>query len=314
MVVVKDGAIIGEWYWNNTEPFDKVKSWSVGKSYAATAVGLAYDQGYIESTDQSVADFIPEWQGTDKENITIQHMLSMTSGLRFDMIEDNLMMHYAENMTERTLNYPMEKYPGAACEYNNHTVQISEPLIRNATGMNAEDLMREYLWEPIGMDAVWAKDEVGNPAMFMNVRASCRDQARFAYLYMNEGCWNGERILSKEWIDKSLSPSSAQNQGYGYWWLNGGSPTLDSITFEEHEHGVLHPGAPSDAFCAVGLGSQMVEVIPSEDLIIVRFGPAPHENLALWIQQNGAVMDALMNDGKQIVHNGILYRVLDALE
>ena len=109
MVVVKDGAIIGEWYWNNTEPFDKVKSWSVGKSYAATAVGLAYDQGYIESTDQSVADFIPEWQGTDKENITIQHMLSMTSGLRFDMIEDNLMMAYAENMTERTLNYPLEK-------------------------------------------------------------------------------------------------------------------------------------------------------------------------------------------------------------
>ena len=118
----------------------------------------------------------------------------------------------------------------------------------------------------------------------------------------------------KNGLDKSLSPSSAQNQGMDTGGgSNGGSPTLDSITFEEHEHGVLHPGAPADAFCAVGLGSQMVEVISSEDLIIVRFGPAPHENLALWIQQNGAVMDALMNDGKQIVHNGILYRVLDAL-
>ena len=213
MVVVKDGYIVGEWYWNNTEPFDRVKSWSVGKSHAATAVGLAYDLGYIESTDQSVADFIPEWQGTAKENITIHHMLSMTSGLRFDMIEDNLIMAFAENMTQRALENPLENYPGAAWEYNNHTVQISEPLIKNATGMNAEELMQEHLWGPIGMDAVWAKDEIGNPAMFMNVRASCRDQARFAYLYLNDGCWNGERILSQEWIDKSLSPSSLKIKG-----------------------------------------------------------------------------------------------------
>ncbi|MBM75608.1 MAG: hypothetical protein CMK59_09420 [Proteobacteria bacterium] len=313
MVVVKDGYIVGEWYWNNTSPFDKVKSWSVGKSYAATAVGLAYDQGFIESTDQSVADFIPQWQGTEKEFITIQHMLSMTSGLRFNMIEDNLLMAYANDMTQRTLESPLENVPGALWEYNNHTVQISEPLIRNATGMNAEELMREYLWEPIGIDAVWSKDDQGQPAMFMNVRASCRDQARFAYLYLNNGCWNGERILSQEWVDKSLTPSSPQNQGYGYWWwLNGGTPTLDSVTFEAHED-MLHPNAPEDAFCAVGLGSQMVEVVPSEDLIIVRFGPAPHENLSLWIQQNGAVMDALMNDGKQIVHNGILERVLESI-
>lgn len=314
MVVIRDGNIVGEWYWGGTTPFDRVKSWSVGKSHASTAVGLAYDLGYIESVNQSVADFIPEWQGTQKENITIHHMLAMTSGLRFNLIEDNLLMAYANDMTERTLEYPMEKMPGAAWEYNNHTVQISEPLLRNATGMDAETLIREHLWEPIGMDAVWDKDDQGQPAMFMNVKASCRDHARFAYLYMNNGCWNGERILSQEWIDMALSPSSSQNQGYGYWWwINGGEPTLDSVSFEPHEH-MLHPQAPEDSFCAVGLGSQMVEVIPSLDLIVVRFGPAPHENLALWMQQNGAVMNALENDGKQIVHNGILDLVLDSIE
>ena len=87
---------------------------------------------------------------------------------------------------------------------------------------------------------------------------------------------------------------------------------LDSVTFEPHEHGILHPFAPSDAFCAVGLGSQMVEVIPSEDLVVVRIGPAPHENLNAWANQQ--VMDLLMTDGKQIVHNGVLERVLDAIE
>ena len=75
---------------------------------------------------------------------------------------------------------------------------------------------------------------------------------------------------------------------------------------------MLHPFAPEDAFCAVGLGSQMVEVIPSEDLVIVRIGPAPHENINAWANQE--VMDRLMNDGKQIVHNGVLERVLGALE
>jgi CubicO group peptidase (beta-lactamase class C family) len=314
MVVVKDGNIVGEWYWNNTSPFDKVKSWSVGKSYAATAIGLAYDRGLIESTEQSVADFIPEWQGTEMENISIHHMLSMTSGLRFNLIEDNLLMAFSNNMTARALNNPLENPPGAYWEYNNHTVQLSEPIIKKATGINAEEFMKQNLWDPVGIDAVWEKDNQGQPAMFMNVRASCRDHARFAYLYLNKGCWNGQRILSEDWINKSLTPSSSQNQGYGYWWwLNGGTPTLDSVTFEEHEHGMLHEFAPEDAFCAVGLGSQMVEVIPSEDLIVVRFGPAPHENLSLWIEQNGAVMDALTNDGKQIVHNGILERVLHSI-
>ena len=163
------------------------------------------------------------------------------------------------------------------------------------------------------MDANWVKDEVGHPAMFMNVKASCRDHAKFGYLFMKKGCWNGEQVLSREWVEEATRPSTALNQGYGYWWwVNGESPVLDSVTFETHEKEMLHPFAPEDAFCAVGLGSQMVEVIPSEDLVIVRIGPAPHENLNAWFDLQ--VMDLLENDGKQIVHNGVLERVLDALE
>jgi len=313
LVVVKDGKIAGEWYWNGTSPFDKVKSWSIGKSYASTVVGLAIDKGYINSTEDYISDYIEEWQGTQKESIRIKDMLSMSSGLRFDMIEDNLIMATAENMTARALHNPMENYPGAKWEYNNHTVQISEPLIRRATGMYADEFAQEHLWGPLGMNAEWVKDEMGHPAMYMNVKASCRDQAKFGYLFMKKGCWNGERVISEDWVTEATSPSTSQNQGYGYWWwLNGHAPVLDSVTFEPHEHGILHPFAPSDAFCAVGLGSQMVEVIPSEDLVVVRIGPAPHENLNAWANQQ--VMDLLMTDGKQIVHNGVLERVLDAIE
>ena len=137
--------------------------------------------------------------------------------------------------------------------------------------------------------------------------------AKFAYLMLKDGCWDGDQVLSKAWIEQATSPSSPHNRGYGYWWwLNGETPVLDSVDFSTHPD-KLHPHAPDDSFCGAGLGSQMLEVIPSEDLVIVRFGPAPHENINFWLEQNGVIMDALENDGKQIVHNGVLNRVLAAI-
>ena len=313
LVVVRDGAIVGEWYWGNHEPFDKAKSWSVAKSYASTVVGLAIDHGFIEGVDESIGKYIPELIGTEKEFISIHELLSMISGVRLNLIEDNLLMAFSNDMTKRALENPVENYPGARWEYNNHTVQLSEPLIRYATGMPADEFADLYLWKPLGIDANWERDRQDHAAMYMNVKASCRDHAKFAYLMLKEGCWDGEQILSREWVSQSTQPSSQLNRGYGYWWwVNGEGPVLDSVDLLPHE-GILHPQAPSDAFCGAGFGSQMLEVIPSEDMVIVRFGPAPHENINYWIEQNGVLMEAMENDGKQIVHNGVLSLVLDAI-
>jgi CubicO group peptidase (beta-lactamase class C family) len=102
------------------------------------------------------------------------------------------------------------------------------------------------------------------------------------------------------------------NRGYGYyWWLSGESPTLDSVTFEDKPGGMHHFG-PDDSYCAVGLGSQMIEVVPSLDMVIVRMGTAPHDDLANWLDPE-ALYDDLIHDGEQIVHNGVLERVLGAL-
>ena len=103
------------------------------------------------------------------------------------------------------------------------------------------------------------------------------------------------------------------NRGYGYWWwLNGQMPTLNSVDFTPKTQ-MLQPGVPPDAFCALGLGNQIVEVIPSLDMVIVRFGPAPQENLALWAMQDGAVMDGLLNDDVQHISYGTVKRVVDSL-
>ena len=129
LVVARHGYIVGEWYWNGLELMDRIKSWSVAKSYASTVVGLAIDHGYINGVHDPIGDYIPELVGTDKEFISIHDVLSMTSGVRFNLIEDNLVMAYASDMTARALNNPVENFPGARWEYNNHTVRLAEPLI-----------------------------------------------------------------------------------------------------------------------------------------------------------------------------------------
>ena len=312
MVVIRHGTIVGEWYWQDTTPTTQVKNWSVAKSVAASVVGVALERGDLPSVDAPAADWIPEWQGTDHEAIRIRDLLSMSSGLRFDMIADNVTMPLARDMTALAVNAPVDAPPGARWEYNNHSVQAMEPVLRAATGMAADDYADEYLFGPLGMDVDWKRDRRDQPALYMNAKASCRDNARLAYLYMHDGCWDGERILSSDFVADAIGPSTSMNRGYGYWWWkNGEEPTLDSVTFEDKGH-MLHPFAPHDAFCAVGLGSQFVEAIPSLDLVVVRLGTAPHDDLAAWMDPI-AMIEEVSNDGEQIVHNEILERVLDSI-
>ena len=198
-------------------------------------------------------------------------------------------------------------------EYNNHAVQLLEPIIRAQTGMAADDYAREHLWEPITMDAEWLQDQVGQPALYQNVLASCRDHAKFGYLFLHRGCWDGTEVVSEEWVDTATQSSQEISPGYGYWWwLSGETPTLDSTDFSELPGGSLHPFGPDDSFCAVGLGSQFIEVIPEHNMVVVRMGVAPHDKpdaLLTPLQ----TLQALLEDGKQIVHNNILEQVLNAV-
>ena len=98
---------------------------------------------------------------------------------------------------------------------------------------------------------------------------------------------------------------------YSLWWLNGEQPLLDSVSFEDKGR-MMHPFAPHDAFCGVGLGNQFVEVIPSLDLVVVRLGTAPHDDLSAWLDP-AALFQELTTDGDQILHNDILELVLDAI-
>ncbi len=312
LVVVRDDRIVGEWYWNGTTRTSAIPTWSLAKSYTSTLVGIAVDEGLIKSIDDPAERYLPQWRDGAHDGVTIRHLLSMTSGLQFDSGADSVEIVDAKDMDAQALALPVTDRPGTTWRYSNQAVQVLEPVLRDATGKDLETFAQEKLWGPLGFQAHWQHDAAGHVTTYMNVLATCRDHARFGELFLHRGCWGSKRVVSSKWVAEATTPSSSLNRGYGLlWWLNAGTPVLDSVTFKP-EQGRLHPYAPADDYCAEGLGSEMIEVVPSLDLVVVRAGFAPQDDPALAGNPLGQAA-ATLEDGKQLVHNGVLERVLQAI-
>src|SRR5262249_36457649 len=143
----------------------------------------------------------------------------------------------------------------------------------------------------------------GNPTAYANVLASCRDHARLGYLYLHGGVWAGEQVVSTGYVTASLTPSQSMNRAYGYlWWLNAETPAVDAMM--EPWPGLMGPFAPKDLFAARGFGNQFIDVIPSLDLMVVRFGADPLG--AFDVAQ-------LATDQRFETHDAILKPILDAV-
>ncbi|MGZ3418671.1 MAG: serine hydrolase domain-containing protein [Polyangiales bacterium] len=303
-LVIRHGVLVYERYFNGTDASTANLSWSIAKSYSATLVGIALDRGEISSLDQSAADFVSEWKGTDRESITIRNLISMTAGLKWDAFEDYVgLATLAKDNTQFAIDRTLSDAPGAKWVYDNGAVQVLERVFRSATGRTIEEYAKDHLWSKIGSRASWKHDPSGNATAYANVLASCRDHARLGYLYLHHGRWAGEQVVSKAFVDRALSPSQSMNRAYGFlWWLNGETPAKDAM-------GVAWPGrmvpfAPPDLFAARGFGNQFVDVIPSKDLIVVRFGKDP---------ETGFDPIALAADSRFGTHDEILAPVLAAI-
>jgi len=275
LVVVRHGVIVAEHYWKGKDATSTDKSFSVAKSYTSALVGIAIENGDIASLDQSAADFIPEWQGTEREGITIRHLLSMTGGLEWNVFSDYVQMAtFSSNHSDFAVGLDQDDVPGAKWQYHNGGVQIFEPIFRAATGMTIEAYADAHLWARIGAEPHWNHDPSENPTTYAHVLATCRDHARFGYLYLRGGAWSDGQVVPAAHVAASLAPSQDQNRAYGYlWWLNGQTPALDP--FGQEKESTIAPWAPSDLFAARGFGDQFIDVIPSLDMVVVRIGPDP---------------------------------------
>jgi len=271
VAVVRDGALVAEQYWYDTDAESRQEVFSVSKSVTATLVGIAQDQGHLD-IEQPASDFITEWQGTDSEDITIANLLANDSGRYYDFITDYTQMTNAEDRTAFAIALDQQHPVGEHWEYNNSAIQVLQGVLNRATGQTVNEFAAEHLFDPTGMGSSIATDPSGNEATFMGTQASCLDMARFGYLHLRDGWWDGAPVVSSSYVTEAISPSQDLNAAYGYlWWLNADGGWVQAAIGLEGD-GLFWPSAPLDAYAALGLGSQIVLVLPSENMVVVRLG------------------------------------------
>lgn len=281
-LVVRDGKIVDEHYWRGTTPETAQEVFSATKSYTSTLVGIAQDEGRLRVTDKA-STYIPEWVGTPSEDVTVENLLKNDSGRHWDARTDYTEMAIgARDKTAFSIALGQDAPPGTVWAYNNSAIQTLSAVLLAATGVDASAYAQEKLLDPIGMtNSVLKKDASGGSFTFMGLSSTCRDMARFGYLMLRDGSWDGRRIVSADWVEAATGHSSQElNAAYGYlWWLNRPGPIaspLQPTTGQaggDQADGQLVPGAPEDMFFALGFGNQIIAVDPGSETVVVRLGP-----------------------------------------
>jgi len=269
IVVLHKGKIVGERYAPGITQDMPLKGWSMSKSVTSALVGVLVDDGKL-SLDS--AHLFQAWEKDGRSAITLRQLLQMSSGLSFTEVYANpfsdvsRMLFTSPNYAGYAVNRPLQHAPGTQWTYSSGTTALLQAIIRNQFGTHEEYLRFIYdrLIYKIGMtSAVFETDASGTFVGAANLYASARDWTRFGWLFLNQGKWGSESILSPEWTRFSVEPASARRQGdYGaQWWLNRGD-------------GQTRPwrDLPSDAFAAKGFEGQNIVIVPSKDLVIVRLG------------------------------------------
>jgi CubicO group peptidase (beta-lactamase class C family) len=263
VLVVQNGRIVAERYRDDFNMHMSQRTWSVAKSIAGTVVGAAVQQRRI---DVAAPAPIPEWRraGDPRQQITTDHLLRMASGLHSDTAGNRTDAIYfgGTSVTEQATGWPLEAPPGTRFRYANNDTMLAARALRAVMGDGQEALAFPFtsLFWKIGMSrTVPETDWEGNFILSSQVWTTARDLARMGLLYLNDGVWNGERILPPGWGRYVASHGPAQPaSGYGYgasfWTFPKGS------------------GLPSDAYIARGNRGQYLAIVPSRQLVIVRRG------------------------------------------
>ncbi len=259
-LLLGNGRVVGERYADGYGVGDLVTSWSVAKSIYSAAIGVAIDEGYIESLDQKASVFLDEWLDTDKEDITIRNLLEMRAGFA------NADVFIQVDQTRFALDQPLVNEPGSTFLYSNNSSQLFEPLLLRATGMNAHLWLTDKILEPLGIDetaiGLWLDPTGVNPLTYCCIDMRVDDFARIGVLFANGGTWEDETVISADFVDTSLA---ARVGWYGLqWWV------LNTIYFR----GVA---PPIDLSAAHGLDGQHIFVWPEEGIVLAVFTKYQHE-------------------------------------
>ena len=267
VVIIRNDQIIAEYYKTGFDENTKQQSWSTAKGFIQALIGIAAKDGHLSLEDKAL---LPEWKDDDpRSEITIGHLLHMASGLEFSEAYANpnshvdQMLFNQDDMGKYAASRKLINTPGSLSQYSSGTTNILSNILRarlEGNGVNYHAFPKTELFDKISMSsAVFEVDAAGNFIGSSYIYATPRDFARFGQLYLQEGKWNDEQILPKDWVEYTHQPAPASNGKYGsHWSLNIGQRTL--------------PGLPENVIHLGGNDGQMIVVIPSKNAVIVRMG------------------------------------------
>lgn len=258
VLIIKNGHMVTESYLYPYTKNDPHSLNSVTKNITSALIGIAMEDGYIENVDQKIIEIFPDIHrdrniedfDEQKQSITVENLLTMETGLGWNDWE-YLGEMTDKNQVEDILGNRMISEPGEKFHYNSGASHILSAMIHEATGKSSLEFAREKIFEPLGISGVaWRTDgdgiNIGGTQLFMRPG----DLAKFGYLYLNQGKWEGRQIIPEKWVSASTKAhtSESYNVDYGYqWWL------IDYL----------------DGYFGNGFGGQMLYVDPTEDLIVV---------------------------------------------
>ncbi|WP_277633123.1 serine hydrolase domain-containing protein [Avrilella dinanensis] len=261
-LIVKNDSIWHESYYDIGAADSKTNSFSMAKSIVTSALGKAIDLGMIPNLDTKVIDYLPELKGEYANELTVGDLASMASGQKWDEnyygpTSVTTQAYFKKDLRELMLSLPIDNKPGQKFIYQSGDTQLLAMVLEKATKMPLANFVSKYFWQPMGMenDALWQIDHAtdGIEKAYCCIASNARDFARFGKLYLQNGIWNGQQILSSEFVQKSIEPRFADSPQYGYgWWL------------ENYKNQAVY-------YMRGHLG-QFVIVLPESDIIIVRLG------------------------------------------
>jgi CubicO group peptidase (beta-lactamase class C family) len=281
-IVIKDGAILYENYFNETQRDSIVTSFSMAKSFTSALIGIAIHEGYIHSLDDPITAYLPELAARDLRfnDITIRHLLLMASGLDYQAFrsylldgDDPLTTYYPDQRQLALENTHIIDPPGLYFQYNKYHPQLLGMILERATGMPVTTYLQTRIWDKIGMEFAgsWSTDSKASDfeKMETGVNARAIDFAKFGLLYLNGGSWEGQQVIPQAWVDQSTQPLIPDD--YAAYYRGVLDPLPGQGYYKYLWWGMLHPDGSYD-FSAEGDKGQYIYISPSANLVIVRNG------------------------------------------
>ncbi|WP_312176699.1 serine hydrolase [Chryseobacterium sp.] len=260
-LVVKNGKIIHEQYWNGYNALSKTNSFSMAKAVTVMLLGKAIEEGKINSIDNKFSDYFDEFRNKKfTESLTLRNLAQMESGLNWEENYKNPFLpnakaYYGRSLIKATFSRKFKQHPGEKFEYQSGSTQLLGFAVRKAVSQTLASYLSEKIWTPLGMEqnAEWSTDESGMEKTYCCIHATAKDFAKLGQLFLNDGKAGDQQILNPDFINQMRTPTKKSEEIYGMgFWINDDNP-------------IKH-------YYFLGLQGQYIIMVPEHNMVIVKTG------------------------------------------